>query len=373
VRVTFCWPEISGYMAACWRSLAGRAGVDVRIIGFRSGVAGMIAAFADETVAGLDCRLLSPAERDDATLIESLVAEQSPDVVVLPGWLHAPYAALASSPRLVGARFVMIMDTPWRGTMRQRLARLRVGRYVARMDRVVVPGERAWQFARRLGAPESAIRRGLYGIDYALFHPLHARRASRPGGWPRRFLFTGRYGPDKGIDVLLEAYRQYRAHVHDPWPLTCCGTGPLRETLAREPGVEDRGFVQPRDLPDVSAESGAFVLASRFDPWPLVIAEACAAGLPVICTEACGSAVELVRSYYNGLTVATDDADALADAMGWSHAHHARLPEMGQRGQALAAAYAAEVWAERWFEMFAEIVGPRHGPAAHAPSLVPRG
>ena len=57
----------------------------------------------------------------------------------------------------------------------------------------------------------------------------------------------------------------------------------------------DRGFVQPADQAAIWAEHGAFALASRYDPWPLVIVEACAAGLPVIHSEACGSAVELVR------------------------------------------------------------------------------
>ena len=33
------------------------------------------------------------------------------------------------------------------------------------------------------------------------------------------------------------------------------------------------------------------------------------------------------------------------------HDNHARLPEMGQRSQQFAAAYSAELWADRWTEM----------------------
>jgi len=42
---------------------------------------------------------------------------------------------------------------------------------------------------------------------------------------------------------------------------------------------------------------------------------------------------------------------------------------MGAAGQPLAAGYAADVWAERWFELLAELVGPRRDgphPTPHA-------
>jgi glycosyltransferase involved in cell wall biosynthesis len=79
------------------------------------------------------------------------------------------------------------------------------------------------------------------------------------------------------------------------------------------------------------------------------VVEASSAGLPVVCTEACGSAVELVRSYYNGVTVATDNAGALADGLRFIHDNADRLPEMGRRGRDLAAAYSAQIWAQRWY------------------------
>ena len=51
----------------------------------------------------------------------------------------------------------------------------------------------------------------MYGVDYASLSPLYQRRVEQPGGWPRQFLFVGRYVEDKAIDVLIEAYAQYRA------------------------------------------------------------------------------------------------------------------------------------------------------------------
>jgi len=116
-------------------------------------------------------------------------------------------------------------------------------------------------------------------------------------------------------------------------------------------GIEDRGFVQPADQQQLLAEHGAFLLPSRYDPWPLVLVEACAAGLPIVCSEACGSAVELVRPMFNGFRVPTENAARFADAMTWLHRHYDELPAMGARSRSFAAAHDAKVWARYWSEV----------------------
>jgi glycosyltransferase involved in cell wall biosynthesis len=356
MRVVICWSHISGYMTSCWRALSALGGdVDYSLLAFQSSNTGTI-AFEDDLVRGLPCRLLSEEEQADEPLVRSLVLAAKPDVVVIPGWFHQPYVKLATDPALAGAKFMMTMDTPRRDTLRQKLGRYRIGWLVERLSRVIVAGERAWQLAKLLGFPEEKIRRGMYGVDYEALSPLYAQRVAQPGGWPKRFLFVGRYVEDKGIEVLLDAYRQYRAGSRDPWPLTCCGAGPLAGVLKDQPGVTDRGFVQPRVQMQVMAEHGAFVLASRYDPWPLVLVESAASGLPIVHTEACGSAVECVRNYYTGRGVATESARELARALAWCEAHHDELPEMGRRAQPLAAPYSAQAWAHRWSSIFREML-----------------
>jgi glycosyltransferase involved in cell wall biosynthesis len=345
VRLVVCWPEISGYMAACWKALTTVPGIDLRLIAHVAPGGTFDAAL----VEGLNVRLLAGDERDDVDLIASLVREREPDLLYLTGWFNAAYRTIARSPEFANIPKWMGLDTPWRATLRQQLGRVALRRYVALFEKVFVPGERAWQYARMLGAPERKIRRALYGIDFDGFAPLYDRRARLPGGWPKRFLFVGRYHEEKGIPTLVDAYRRYRAAVSDPWPLTTCGGGPL-EGLLRGDGIENLGFRQPAEVRDIMRNSGAFVLASHVDPWPLVVVESSAAGLPVLCTETCGSAVELVRPYYSGLMAATADAEMLARGMRWLHEHHADLPQMGARGRELAAAYSAQMWAKRWAE-----------------------
>jgi glycosyltransferase involved in cell wall biosynthesis len=213
-----------------------------------------------------------------------------------------------------------------------------------------VPGERSAAYARHLGFADAVIEKGLVGIDMAAYAQAHHERRAL-SAYPRRFLYVGRYVRDKAIDVLVEGYRRYRETVTDPWPLTCCGMGPEAWRLQGVEGIENLGFVQPPDLPAVYGRHGAFVLASREEVWGFVLMEAVAAGLPVVCTRACGASVELVRSYFNGQTCEADDVAGLAAALEWIHTHEAELPEMGDRGVPLAEAFSTDVWVGRVMEL----------------------
>jgi len=128
------------------------------------------------------------------------------------------------------------------------------------------------------------------------------------------------------------------------WGLTCCGMGPLGALLKGEPGISDIGFVQPDALPDLFLRHGPFVLTSSHEPWGVVLAEAAAAGLPVVCTEACGASLDVVAE--NGIVCKTGDSEDIARALLDIHMMpDAVRSEMGGKGMALAAAYSCEAWA----------------------------
>jgi len=360
MRVAFCWTQFSGYMGACWRALLKEVpGLELLVIG-RSGSTQerAEAPYSSDIMAGVPHRAVSENEMADERLVASIVADARPDVVVLPGWGIPAYRKL-TRPRFPAARLVMTMDTSYHGRLRQKLAPFVVGRYVRQMDAVVVPGERAWQYARYLGVSENRIHRGLYGYDDEPLKAVYTNRAlSEPNGWPRRFLYMARYHPDKAIDVLVDGYRRYRTLVSEPWPLDCAGTGPLRD-LVRGEGINDLGFIQPHEQSQVWASHAAFVLPSRYEPWGVAIAEAAATGLPIVCTEACGASVELVRNLCNGITIPTDNPQALASALQWIHQNHDACAAMGAAGRQLALPFRSYYWARRWRRLL-EQVTPNH-------------
>lgn len=360
IRVAICWTHVSGYMAACWRELAKHPDIDVSVA--------LIATTSKDNVGFQESRLLPNVKHVVWPLEEYLAKvgawarEGAPDVVVVPGWAYGAVRDVARDPALQSAKIVMTMDTPWRWHWRQFAGRLAHRGFFRRVDRVVVAAERTWQFARWLGFEERRIVRGLYGVDADWFGPVLERRLARAskegGGWPGRFMFMGRYAPEKAVGVLIDAYRTYASRTKEPWPLDCYGRGALASLLAGVEGVRDLGFVQPDDQPARMEEAGCFVLPSVYEPWGAVLAEAGMAGLPIICSEACGAGVNVVQHLYNGLQVTTGDTESLAKAMLWMHEHRADLAIMGRRSREMAMAFSHRAWVARWASMLDELTRP---------------
>lgn len=357
MKILFCWTDISGYMAACWRTLAARAGIDLTVLAHESSTA---TAFDPSLMQGLHWIRVGASARADAAAIQAHVSRLAADVIVIAGWLNPTYRRVAShAAATTETRLILAMDTPWQGTLRQHVARLALQRYCSRFDAAWVPGERGRHYARRLGFADDRILPGVYGFDWeAASRAWDIRQQTRTT--PRRFLFIGRYVREKGVDLLLDGYARYREAVADPWPLACCGQGPLGSLLAGRPGVSDLGFRQPDHLVHEIATASALVAPSRYDPWNVAITEAAAGGLPILCSHACGVSAELFKNGIAGHTFPADSFEAVCDAM--VRAHRAEnLHDLGSAAREAVRPYAADEWANRLIAL----VNPRSVRRAH--------
>jgi glycosyltransferase involved in cell wall biosynthesis len=239
-----------------------------------------------------------------------------PDAVLVAGWSDRVYMKVCRTLRKQGIPVIAGCDTQWKGSLRQYLASWTAPLHIHQtIDVLWVSGERQRVFSQALGYTGNRCWDGFYACDWVRFatanrsSKVESRRSEK-----RAFLFVGRYVDVKGIDTLAEAYQQYCEKVDHPWRLVCAGAGPLKQTLL-DAGAEDRGFVQPTDLPQLMEESSAFVLPSRFEPWGVVVQEAAASSLPLICSDACGAGVHLLRDHYNGYSFPAGDITALTDRM----------------------------------------------------------
>ncbi|MDE3237531.1 MAG: glycosyltransferase [Paracoccaceae bacterium] len=139
--------------------------------------------------------------------------------------------------------------------------------------------------------------------------------------------------PEKGVDVLIDAFPQALAAVPGAH-LLIVGDGPERDrltALARASSVADRiHFAGYRtDVAHLLRIADLFVLATLFDAQPTVIMEAMAARLPVVASDFAG-VPDMVTAGETGLLVPPGDPAALAEAM---------VPFL--RDRALARAYGA--------------------------------
>ena len=126
-------------------------------------------------------------------------------------------------------------------------------------------------------------------------------------------LFVGRLEREKGIRVLLRAWRQ--AGLGPDAQLLLAGEGRIGP---EEPDVHWLGPVDREVLPRLYAGADALVLpslrtATFREPWGLVVNEAMRQGTPVIASDQVGAvAGGLVRDGRNGLVAQAGDAAALA-------------------------------------------------------------
>jgi glycosyltransferase involved in cell wall biosynthesis len=173
---------------------------------------------------------------------------------------------------------------------------------------------------------------------------------ARAGAGPDDFLllFAGRIETEKGIDVLLEAWRD--AGLENA-ALALAGDGPLRaRAAAAGPRVTALGRVDRADLPALYAAADALVLpsiptATFLEPWGLVVNEAMHQATPVITSDAVGaSAGGLVVDGRNGLTVPHGDAPALAAAIAALAADSGLRARLGTAAREDVGSYTFEAW-----------------------------
>ncbi len=131
-------------------------------------------------------------------------------------------------------------------------------------------------------------------------------------------LFVGRLSEEKGLQVLIEAYRQSPLDL----PLKIVGDGLIREALEQEvkaAGLSDRitflGRQDRHTVLQLMQKAMCLVFPSIwYEGFPLTIVEAFACGLPVVVPKL-GSMAEIVRDQETGLHFVSGNAIDLAQKM----------------------------------------------------------
>ncbi|GLY97619.1 hypothetical protein Acsp02_48730 [Actinoplanes sp. NBRC 103695] len=158
---------------------------------------------------------------------------------------------------------------------------------------------------------------------------------AEPGSSPeaKTVVAAGRFAPQKGFDLLVEAWAAVHAK-HPDWVLKIFGNGPMREQLiARADELGLGGSVTmpgiTRQLDKELAAASLYVLSSRFEGLPMVLLEAMSAGLPAVAFDCPTGPAEVVEDGVNGRLVPAEDVDGLAAALCELIEDPERLREMG--------------------------------------------
>jgi UDP-glucose:(heptosyl)LPS alpha-1,3-glucosyltransferase len=178
------------------------------------------------------------------------------------------------------------------------------------------------EIREHFGVAESRLHIIHNGVDTGEFHPRLAtehRAGLRAAlGWPDTdlvLLLVGSGFERKGVGVVLDALRELPATVK----LIVVGKDKKLaryRALAKRLGLESRvhfSGAQTEVLPYYGA-ADIFVLPALYEPFPNVVLEALASGLPVITSTKCG-ARELIDEGREGYVIDALDVAALAAAV----------------------------------------------------------
>jgi len=267
-----------------------------------------------------------------------------PSCVIISGWYDA--AAWSAWLWSRAHRVPMILWAESNIFDRSRHAPLEaIKRIYARPFRAAhVYGRSNAEYLLKLGVPRDRIFTKRAVLDTGLFQP-RPRTAPRPPY--KTMIFVGRLSPEKNLHRLLLALGQVPQDAARPrLVLRIVGYGPLEQALrcqvarlALEPFVELRGAAAQRELPAIYSAADALVLPSTSEPWGLVVNEAMCCGLPVLVSNRCGCAADLVTPE-TGWTLDPTDVPQLASTLEWfAGVPPARLAEMGEAARAVACQY----------------------------------
>ncbi|MGF3023459.1 glycosyltransferase family 4 protein [Methylobacterium aquaticum] len=183
-----------------------------------------------------------------------------------------------------------------------------------------------------------------------------------PADGPRQgLLYVGRLSPEKGVTTLAEAATRAGARV------TVIGEGPLAQALAGHPGLDLKGALPAASVRAAMARACALVVPSLwYEGLPMVVAEAFAAGTPVVASRI-GALAGLVTDGVTGLLAAPGDPSDLAGALGRITGDPAGAAAMGREARAVyERAWHEDVTTRALLDIYRDAIAARAAEAAPA-------
>ena len=196
------------------------------------------------------------------------------------------------------------------------------------------------------GVPES-----FYRVETA-----DVQRVRQKYGLVKEYLlFVGTIEPRKNVDAILDSYLALRADIRQHYDLAIAGpigwaAGSTVDRLrAGASGVRVLGYVPESDLPALTGGAAVFVYPSLYEGFGFPVAQAMAAGVPVI-TSNVSSLPEVAGT--GGVLIDPASTSELGTAMERLLTSATVRAEMGDRGRRHAAQFTWQESARRSAEFF---------------------
>ena len=288
------------------------------------------------------------------------IKNTKPDVVVGDGFFQWSYAVLFH--RIFRSIPLVVCYERWAHTERFAQWYRRLYRKLALhfTDIVCCNGQLCLDYTRSLGMACDRLTMGhmaadTYDLQQAAETITNAQRSEMRASWHAKgvvFLYVGRLIRIKGVAQLLKAWAKFEQQKKESATLVLVGGGP-EETSLRElasnlnlKGVSFAGSVDYDQIHKCYASADAFIIPTLEDNWSLVVPEAMACGLPILCSKYNGCWPELVQKGINGWVFDPFDPDDLLQCLKEAIKSQDSLKKMGNESRRIIASHTPKLAAE---------------------------
>ncbi|MCP6759259.1 MAG: glycosyltransferase family 4 protein [Fischerella sp. CENA71] len=310
--------------------------------------------------------LISSYAERAAAVIPSFLENLQPNIVVIPGWGFPVSRAAVSWCKRHKVASIVMSETKWDDEPRQWWKeKLKFWLCISKFDAALVGGELHRDYLMKLGFPRDRIFFGYDAVDNDYFaqqaqaaklSPASARQRQPKIPTKPYFIVVTRLLKRKNVYRLVEAFAAYRQQIgtEQAWNLVICGSGeeePVIRNLILAKQLHDcvhlTGFISYQAIGDWYGLANAFIHPALQEPWGLVLNEACAAGLPILCSHTVGAGYELVQDGKNGLLFDPESIQDITRVLLTIHQLNAdERINMGQLSQKIVANFSPQTFAD---------------------------
>jgi glycosyltransferase involved in cell wall biosynthesis len=298
-KIYILYTEVMPYVAAVWNVLTLNHQCELVVVHWDKNKLTPY-SFESKSIA-----IFARSEETLETLIHRLYSFK-PDVLFVSGRMDKDYLSVSRIAKRKDIPVVMGSDKQWKGTVRDYIAvMLRIFLYRPYFTHAWIPGEKQYEYVRRVGFKNGNILSNLYTGNIELFNSFYLRRDDQL--IKQDILFAGRLDRVKGILPLIKVLSELRKSEIFKGRLWILGNGPLKDDLPAHEWITHNGFTNQIEMGKIIRNVGIFCLPSIDEPWGVVLHEMAAAGIPICCSEACGAATLFVKHGFNGRIFKTGD------------------------------------------------------------------
>jgi glycosyltransferase involved in cell wall biosynthesis len=272
------------------------------------------------------------------------VYQFNPDAILIYGWKFDSHLKLmrhfhGKLPILFRGDSTLLNETP--GFSIRKFLRFSALKWVyGHIDIALSPGKSSDDYFKACGLIEDQIIRAPHVVDNDFFSVETDQKEKEAMVWRKQlaipddhkvFLFAGKLEPQKDPELLINAFfklLEKRQDIH----LIIVGSGILENKLKALVASLTKSltsdicrltsvvsfipFQNQSRMPIIYRMADVFVLPSRSETWGLAVNEAMASGRPVIVSNKCGCAKELIEDGKNGFVFIACNEQDLITKMG---------------------------------------------------------